>query len=157
MTFAVVAILGHFSITVMLFFISQVHNSYCPFHSCLAWSHAQDRLPKWVHSLATLYLFLACLYVVLLHVYIRVDSQIIVTAHMQFGKLFIIHMNLHKSFKPLTHSCVQNVCFSLVLRLANLKPPRYATIVTKWVFHIWPLIFYLYKPHPLIEGCGWLS
>ena len=35
----------------------------------------------------------------------KVDSQIIVTARMQFGKfcsLFIIYMNLHKSFKPLT-------------------------------------------------------
>ena len=35
----------------------------------------------------------------------KVDSQIIVTARMQFGKfcsLFIICMNLHKSFKPLT-------------------------------------------------------
>ena len=35
----------------------------------------------------------------------KVDSQIIVTARMQFGKfcsLFIIYMNLHRSFKPLT-------------------------------------------------------
>ena len=35
----------------------------------------------------------------------KVDSQIIITAHMQFGKFFIIYMNLHKSLKLLTYLC----------------------------------------------------